>query len=117
MLPTLNRTALIAITTLSLSLFSSSAWCSPGVPEVRTLDNGLRVVLLEDRTVPYIAVNLMVAAGSKYENEASAGYAHFLERLIQQGTTHGEPRKHLRRAPWWGGSMGSAQATTEPRSW
>jgi zinc protease len=105
MRPTLHRTALIAIATLSLPFTSSSAWSSPGVPEVRTLQNGLRIVLLEDRSVPYVAVNLMVAAGSKHESDASAGYAHFLERLLQQGTTRSEPREYLRRAAWWGGSM------------
>jgi zinc protease len=89
----------------ALCLSTSAAAGAPGVPELKTLPNGLRVALLEDKTLPYVAVSLLVGAGSKHESDASAGYAHFLERLIQQGTTGSGPREYLRRAVWWGGTM------------
>jgi len=87
-----------------------TAWgavsAAPGVPDSRTLPNGLRVTLLEDHTLPVVSVSLWVGAGSKDESEASAGYAHFLEHLIQRGTERVGPHEYTRRAHRWGGSVG-----------
>jgi len=79
---------------------------APGVPESRTLANGLRVTLLEDHSRPVISVSLWIAAGSKDEIETSAGYAHFLEHLIQRGTEKVTPHEFTRRAHRWGGNVG-----------
>src|SRR6266850_7009461 len=73
------------------------AVAAPGVPESRTLANGLRVVVLEDHTLPLTAVSLWVGSGSKDEIETSAGYAHFLEHLIQRGTDTTGPFEYQKR--------------------
>jgi len=83
----------------------AAAFAAPGVPETRRLDNGLRVVLLEDHAVPLTAVSLWVGSGSKYEVEGSSGYAHFLEHLIQRGTATTGPFEYTRRANRWGGGL------------
>jgi zinc protease len=75
------------------------------LPESRTLDNGLRVVVFEDHAVPLAAVSLWVGSGSKDEVEASAGYAHFLEHLIQRGTEDTPAFEFTRRAQRWGGAL------------
>jgi zinc protease len=77
----------------------------PGVPDVRTLSNGLRLVVLEDHAVPLVCVSLWVHAGSKDEIESSAGYAHALEHLVQRGTDAVGPFDYNRLASRWGGSL------------
>jgi zinc protease len=52
----------------------------------RTLDNGLRVVVHEDRSSPIVAVHLMYHAGSRHEPEGRTGLAHLLEHLLFEGS-------------------------------
>ncbi len=78
---------------------------APGVPEVRSLANGLQVVFLEDHTLPLLASSLWVHAGSKHEIESSAGYAHFLEHLVQRGTKTVGPFEFQRLATRRGGTL------------
>jgi zinc protease len=62
-------------------------------------------VLLEDHALPLVAVSLWVGSGSKDEVESSAGYAHFLEHLIQRGTENSGPFEYTRQAQRWGGAL------------
>lgn len=86
-------------------LVNAAAVAAPGVPETRRLDNGMRVVLLEDHAVPLAAVSLWIGAGSRHEAEGSNGYAHYLEHLIQRGTASTGPFEYTRRAHRWGGGL------------
>jgi zinc protease len=81
------------------------AFAAPGTPEIRRLPNGLRVVLLEDHAVPLLAVSLWVHCGSKDEIESSAGFAHFLEHLVQRGASGTGPFEYQRLAYRWGGTL------------
>src|SRR5262249_14765817 len=54
---------------------------------------------------PLVAASLWVHSGSKDEIETSAGYAHFLEHLIQRGTEGAPPFEYQRLAHRWGGSL------------
>lgn len=49
------------------------------------LDNGLEVILSEDRSVPLVAVNIWYHVGSKDEREGLSGFAHLFEHLMFQG--------------------------------
>ena len=51
-----------------------------------TLDNGLRVVVHEDRKAPIVAVNVWYAVGSKDEKVGQTGFAHLFEHLMFNGT-------------------------------
>ena len=51
-----------------------------------TLDNGLRVVIVEDRSAPVVALNVWVRAGSADEAEIEAGMAHVFEHMLFKGT-------------------------------
>src|SRR5712672_1406222 len=51
-----------------------------------TLDNGLRVVTLEDFSCPVVAVHLWYHVGSKDENPERQGFAHMFEHMMFQGT-------------------------------
>ena len=43
-----------------------------------TLDNGLRVLLLEDRRSPIVTVQVWYRVGSRNEARGTTGIAHFL---------------------------------------
>ena len=57
----------------------------PGT-QISTLENGLRVVTRSRRETKAVALNLAVLAGSRDENETTAGAAHVMEHLFCQGT-------------------------------
>jgi zinc protease len=68
----------------------ASAAESPGVVEA-TLDNGLRVLLLEDRRSPIVSIQVWYRVGSRNERPGATGLAHFLEHMMFKGTpTHGK---------------------------
>ena len=51
-----------------------------------TLDNGLRVVVHEDRKAPLVAVSIWYHVGSKDEPEGKTGFAHLFEHLMFNGS-------------------------------
>jgi zinc protease len=50
------------------------------------LDNGLRVIVHEDRSTPLIAMNILYDVGSKDEDPSTTGMAHLFEHLMYCGT-------------------------------
>ncbi|MEO1036774.1 MAG: pitrilysin family protein [Pseudomonadota bacterium] len=52
----------------------------------RTLDNGLRVIVHEDRKAPIVAVNVWYHVGSKDEAPGKTGFAHLFEHLMFNGS-------------------------------
>ena len=60
------------------------------IPEIKydsfTLDNGLTVIVHEDRKVPMVAVNVWYHVGSKNEKVGKTGFAHLFEHLMFNGT-------------------------------
>lgn len=50
------------------------------------LDNGLTVILHQDKSVPIVAVSVMYHVGSKNERPDRTGFAHFFEHLLFEGT-------------------------------
>jgi len=53
-----------------------------------TLENGLRVIIHEDRRLPMVAVNLWYHVGSKDEQPGRTGFAHLFEHLMFEGSEH-----------------------------
>jgi zinc protease len=59
------------------------------IPFVRhTLDNGLDVLVHEDRNCPIVAVNVWYHVGSKNEQPGRTGFAHLFEHLMFEGSQH-----------------------------
>jgi zinc protease len=52
------------------------------------LENGLRVIIHEDRRLPMVAVNLWYHVGSKNEHPGRTGFAHLFEHLMFEGSEH-----------------------------
>ena len=50
------------------------------------LDNGLHVILHQDKSAPVVAVSVMYHVGSKDEDTERTGFAHFFEHLLFEGS-------------------------------
>jgi zinc protease len=53
-----------------------------------TLDNGLRVIVHEDRTVQLAVMNILYDVGSRDENPEKTGFAHLFEHLMFGGSAN-----------------------------
>ena len=51
-----------------------------------TLDNGLKVLLIEAHHAPIVVVSAWYRAGSKHESYGTTGLAHLLEHMMFKGT-------------------------------
>ncbi|MBK9736627.1 MAG: insulinase family protein [Saprospiraceae bacterium] len=65
------------------------------------LENGLQVILHQDKSTPIVAVSVMYHVGSKNENPDRTGFAHFFEHLLFEGSENigrGEYDKYIEKA-------------------
>jgi zinc protease len=79
---------------------------APGAAEgvvAATLDNGLRVLLLEDHRSPVAALQVWYRVGSRNEARGRTGLAHFLEHMMFKGTPAHGPRQFSRLVEQNGG--------------
>lgn len=53
---------------------------------VRTLDNGLRVVIREAHSAHVVALHVWVRAGSRYETSENNGISHVIEHMVFRGS-------------------------------
>lgn len=60
-----------------------------------TLDNGMKVVSLEDFSSPIVAVQLWYHVGSKNEDPTRQGFAHMFEHMMFRGTDRLGPTDHF----------------------
>jgi len=54
--------------------------------QIKTLDNGLRMVAVDTETFPSFTALVLVGAGSRYENKINNGVAHFFEHMVFKGS-------------------------------
>lgn len=82
------RISTLAIAAASLSVVCAAANAADiEIPyEEFTLDNGLRVVVHEDRKAPVVAVSVWYHVGSKDEPAGRTGFAHLFEHLMFNGS-------------------------------
>ncbi len=71
----------------------------------RTLDNGLRVVVSPDHTVPTVTLNLWVGVGSRHERAGRTGLAHLFEHLMFQGSANVAEGEHFSLLMEQGGTL------------
>src|SRR6266540_7018902 len=85
--------ALVFLICLSAALRpAGAAEAAPPAADVAeaTLDNGLRVLVLEDHRSPVVSIQVWYRVGSRNERPGATGIAHFLEHMMFKGTpTHG----------------------------
>ena len=61
-----------------------------------TLSNGLKVILLEEHSVPVIDLQVWYHVGGKDEQPGHTGFAHLFEHLMFKGSAHVGPDEHSR---------------------
>lgn len=60
-----------------------------GIPhELHELENGLRLIVHEDDSVPLAAVNVWYHVGSGYEAPGRTGFAHLFEHIMFEGSAN-----------------------------
>ena len=78
-----------AVLTTALLLSTAAAYTQT-LPEIAFeefhLDNGLRVIVHEDRKAPIVAVTVWYHVGSKNETPGRTGFAHLFEHLMFNGS-------------------------------
>ena len=60
-----------------------------------TLENGLKVITLEDFSCPIVSVNVWYEVGSKDEQPDRQGYAHMFEHMMFKGTDRVSEKDHF----------------------
>jgi predicted Zn-dependent peptidase len=70
-----------------------------------TLDNGLRVILSEDHSVPVVSVAVYYNVGSRNEKEGRTGFAHLFEHMMFQGSENVPKAAHFQYIFNAGGTM------------
>src|SRR4030066_2512474 len=73
----------------------------------RTLANGLKVIVKEDRRAPVVVQQIWYKAGSMDERTGVTGIAHVLEHLMFKGT-HSVPAGGFSKRNSAGGGRGGA---------
>jgi zinc protease len=68
-----------------------------------SMENGLKVILKENRTSPVVAVQIWTKVGSADEKDEEAGMCHFIEHMIFKGTEKRKVREMAREIESLGG--------------
>lgn len=75
------------VLTSSLLLFATLGLMAQHIEfEEYTLNNGLHVILQQDKSAPLITTSVMYHVGAKDEAVDRTGFAHFFEHLLFEGT-------------------------------
>ncbi len=73
--------------------------------EKYTLDNGLEVILHEDRSDPIVSVAILFHVGSNREEPGRTGFAHLFEHILFQESENVGPDKFFRMIQGAGGTL------------
>ena len=90
------------------------------MPELVTLENGLRVVVIPVPHARSVSLSAYVAAGARYEAAPDAGLSHFVEHLCFKGTERRpRPQDISAEIDALGGAMNAAtdQWALMPPNW
>ena len=70
-----------------------------------TMDNGLKVILEENKTAPVVALQIWVKIGSADERDEEAGMCHFIEHMLFKGTERRKVREAAKEIESLGGTI------------
>ena len=76
-----------------------------------TLKNGLRVITVEDRSAPVIAVSVTYNVGSRDERKGRTGFAHLFEHMMFKGSANVGSGEHFMLVFNNGGNMNGTTNT------
>ena len=75
------------------------------------LNNGLRVVLSQDDSIPVVSVAVYYDVGSRNERADRTGFAHLFEHMMFQGSANLKKAEHFQRISNAGGTMNGTTST------
>ncbi len=81
------------------------------------LDNGLRVLTLEDHRSPLVSVQVWFHVGSKDEDPQRQGFAHMFEHMMFRGTDRIGPQDHFRYLNRFGARVNGYTSFDETVYW
>jgi len=95
------RTSLLAVGALACALSLPSAPVHAAQKYAdrvveRTLDNGFKMLLLEDHKAPVAVVQVWYRVGSRNELPGTTGLSHMLEHMMFKGTAKNGPEEYSR---------------------
>jgi predicted Zn-dependent peptidase len=103
---------MIAIAAVATAGYSKKEQAAGNISyEEYTLDNGLRVVLSEDHSVPVVAVNVWYHVGSANEEKGRSGFAHLFEHMMFQGSENVGKGDHMKYVSEAGGTLNGSTTT------
>src|SRR3970282_2485921 len=79
-----------------LSLFLTVSAAQAEEVKEFVLDNGLKVLLLEDHKSPAVTFQVWYRVGSRNEKDGKSGLSHFLEHMLFKGTPKTKPEEYSR---------------------
>jgi len=107
---------LVALLLLVVTVPAQTARAQAPAVVAATLDNGLRVLLLEDHRSPIVTFQTWYRVGSRNESRGHTGIAHFLEHMMFKGTpTH--PRGEFARLVEQNGGQDNAFTSQDVTSY
>ncbi len=115
----MKKAQLFAFATLFLVVTEVHSMENPiREPEIRVerLSNGLTVFLLEDHSVPLVAVDVNYHVGAKNEKVGRTGFAHLFEHLMFQGSKNYND-DYFKPLQDIGGQVNGATSTDRTRYW
>jgi len=99
---------------ITLMMLLSGVMCLSAIAQNKiefrefTLDNGLKVILHQDNSVPIVATYVLYHVGSKNENPERTGFAHFFEHLLFEGTENIPRGKFMEMIQSAGGTLNAS---------
>ncbi|WP_136478616.1 pitrilysin family protein [Pseudomonas sp. DG56-2] len=90
---------------LGLLLFSGQALADLPVRHTFSLNNGLQVVVSEDRRAPVVTTHMLVKVGSSHEYPGQSGLSHALEHMLFRGSSKTAPGEFSQIIERLGGSQ------------
>jgi len=89
-----SLSSLLAIALLLAARTSPAATTYADKVVERTLDNGFKVLLLEDHKAPVAVVQIWYRVGSRNEGPGTTGLSHLLEHMMFKGTSNHPPEEY-----------------------
>ncbi len=109
-MPTRRLAAVVALLAVTPLAFSADAPRQPFPYQETVLDNGLRVLSLEDAGSGVVAVHLWYHVGAKDEQPGRQGFAHMFEHMMFRGTDRLGPEDHFKLIRRTGGDCNAYTA-------
>jgi predicted Zn-dependent peptidase len=106
---------ILAVALLTVTVMAQTISKVPRVDfKETTLKNGLRVITVEDRSAPVIAISVTYNVGSRNEREGRTGFAHLFEHMMFKGSENIGNGEHFTLVFNNGGTMNGT--TNEDRT-